>query len=170
MPLFLPTAMRFYKAAAVLGVLVIIATIVLSWLRIEKFEHTVSEVFEEIITSNMEVDGLHTELGHIDKVLQSENHSEEKKQGVTVDDVDYTAYEIERLRVEKSNILLHIKEKELDLVASLNVKNHIMNEVRLLFVTALAFLLLGTLMTAFGIIGWYFRIEMFEDRRKKPRR
>lgn len=170
MPLFLPTAMRFYKAAAVCGVLIIIATLVLSWLRIENFERSVSEVFEEIITSNMEVDGLHTELGHIDKVLQAESHSKDKKQGVTVDDVDYSGYEIERLRVEKSNILLYVKEKELDLVTSLNIKNHVMNEVRLLFITALTFLLLGTLMAAFGIIGWYFKIELFEDRRKKPRK
>ena len=96
MPLFFPTAMRFYKSAAVLGVLVIIAIIVLSLLRIEKFEQTVAEIFEEIITSNMEMDGLRIELAHIDKVLQAGNHDGDKKQGVTVDDVDYTTYEIER--------------------------------------------------------------------------
>jgi hypothetical protein len=169
MPLFLPTAMRFYKAIAILGLLVIISTIVLSWVQIEKFEQTVSDVFEEIITSNMEVDGLNIELQHINKVLQVANQNTDKKQAVTVDDVPYEVYEIERLRAEKKSILLHTKEKELDLVTSSNIKNHVMNEVRLLFIAALAFLLLGTLLTAFGIIGWYFKIELFEDRRKKPR-
>ena len=62
-----------------------------------------------------------------------------------------------------------MKEKELDLVASSSIKKHVMNEVRLLFITAIMFLLLGTLMTAFGFIGWYFKIELFEDRRSKPR-
>jgi len=169
MSLLLPTAMRFYKVTAILGLLVIIATIVFSWIQIEKFEQTVTDVFEEIVTSNMEVDGLNTELGHINKVLQAANQSEDKKQAVTVDEVSYDAYEVERLRAEKNTITLYIKEKELDLVSSSNIKNNIMNEVRLLFVTALAFLLLGTLMTAFGITGWYFKIELFEDRRKKPR-
>ncbi len=170
MPLFLPTAMRFYKITAILGLLVIIATIVFSWIQIDKFEQNVSEVFEEIITSNMEVDGLNTELEHINKVLQAANQLKDKKQAVTVDDVPYDAYEVERLRAEKNTITLYVKEKELDLATSSNIKNHVMNEVRLLFITALAFLLLGTLMTAFGIIGWYFKIELFEDRRKKPRR
>lgn len=169
MPFSLPTAMRFYKATAILGLLVIVAIIVFSWLRIEKFEQTVSEIFEDIITSNMVMDGLQTELAHIDKVLLAENTATDKKQSVTVDDVSYDSYEIERLRIEKNNILLHVKEKELDLATSLNIKKHIMNEVRLMFVIALAFLLLGTLMAAFGFIGWHFKIELFEDRRKKPR-
>jgi hypothetical protein len=169
MPLILPTAMRFYKTMAVLGLLVIIAIIVLSWLRIEKFEQTVTDIFEEIVTANMEVSGLQTELGHINKVLLKANLQEDKKLTVIVNDVSYAIYEIERLRAEKSNILLHIKEKELGLITSLNVKKYVMNEVRLLFVTALAFLLLGTLMTAFGFIGWYFKIELFEDRRKQAR-
>ena len=156
MPFFLPTAMRFYKAAAILGLLVVIAVILLSWLRIEKFEQTVSGVFEEIITSNMEMEGLKKELRHIDKVLQADDKNKNKKKAVEVDDVPYDIYEIERLRSEKNSILLHVKENELDLVASLNIKKHIMNEVRLLFVVALAFLLLGTLMTAFGFIGWHF--------------
>lgn len=169
MPLFLPTAMRFYKTTAILGLLVIIATTVLSWMRIDVFEQTVSNVFEEIITSNMEVDGLNVELGHINKVLQASDDSEDKKEAVIVDEVPYQAYEVERLRAEKNNILLHVKEKELGLITSSNIKNHVLSEVRLLFIAALMFLLVGTLMAAFGFIGWYFKIELFEDRRKKPR-
>ena len=169
MPFMMPTAMRFYKILAVLGLLAIIATIVLSWLRIDSFEKSVSTVFEEIITSNMEVNGLQAELGHITKVLQASSENQDKQKPVIVDDVPYDFYSIERLREERDNILLHVKEKELNLVSSLNIKNHVMNEVRLLFVAALAFLLLGTLMMAFGLIGWYLKIELFEDRRKKPR-
>ena len=164
---FLHTAMRFYKLCSIFGLLIIIAAILLSWTRLQRLEENVSAIFEEMVTVNLEVTGLKTELQHIDKVLQAANPAE--KNNITVDDVPYTAYEIERLRPERNAILLHLKEKELDLVASSSIKKNVMNEVRLLFVTALIVLLFGTLMTAFGVIGWYFKIELFEDRRKRSR-
>lgn len=169
MALFLPTAMRFYKTIAIIGLLVIIATIVLSWVQIQKYETTVAGIFEEIVTANLEIEGLRIELDHIEKVLTAAEQLKNDKQGVTADEVPYEAYEIERLRAEKDSILLHLKEKQLDLTASSNIKNNVMNEVRLLFISALFFLLMGTLMAALGVLGWYFKIEMFEDRRTKPR-
>ncbi len=159
--------MRFYKLLAIFGVLIMIAAILFSWMRLQHLEENVSAIFEEIVTANLEVTGLKTELRHINKVLQVADHAEKKN--ITVDDITYTAYEVERLRTEKDAILLHVKEKELDLITSSSIKKNVMNEVRLLFVAALVILLLGTLMTVFGLIGWYFKIELFEDRRRKPR-
>ena len=67
MPLFLPTAMRFYKLCAIFGVLIIVAVILFSWTRLQYLEENVSAVFEEMVTANLEVTGLKTELQHIDK-------------------------------------------------------------------------------------------------------
>ncbi len=168
MALLMPNAMRVYKLLAVSGVLLIILIVVVSWWRIQQFEQNVSTVFEQIITTNLEMDGLQTELIHIDRVLQATQQDTEAE-NVTVDDVVYNRYEIDRLRNEKDSMLLHMSDKKLVLSELLDVKTHIMNEVRLLFVVALIFLLLATLMAVFGWFGWYFKIELFEDRRKAKR-
>lgn len=162
------SALRFYKICALLGTLIIIVDIAFSWMRIQSFENNVTNVFESMVTNQMELDGLQQELMHIEKVLkQSDEVSEDKK--IHVDGIDYSAYEIERLRNEQASIKLHMQEKQLDLVGSNSEKKHIMNEVRILFLGSLVFLVLGTLMSAFGYLAWYFKIELFEDRRKKPR-
>lgn len=172
MALLMPKATRVYKISAVLGLLIIILVLSFSWMRMNQFEQSVSMVFEKMVITNMEVSGLKDELVHINKVLELVDGAGAVAKGeeVVVDDIAYSKYEIERLRNEKQSILLHIKEKELDLRESSSVKNHVMNEVRLLFGVSLLFLVIGTLIGGFGFLAWYFKIEMFEDRRKSPRR
>ena len=148
-----------------MGTFIIIVDIGLSWVRIQAFESTVTNVFESMVTNQMELDGLKQELAHISKVLAQESTTEKPQ----VDGIEYTAYEVERLRNEQASIKLHIQEKKLDLAGSSSEKKHIMNEVRILFLGSLVFLVLGTLLSAFGYLAWYFKIELFEDRRKKPR-
>jgi len=160
--------MRFFKICALIGTLIIIVDISFSWIRIQSFEDTVVTVFESMITNQMELEGLQQELNHIDKVLTQvqQTKTEEK---LTVDGIEYSAYEVERLRNEQASIRLYIQEKQLDLVGASSEKKHIMNEVRILFLGSLVFLVLGTLLSAFGYLAWHFKIELFEDRRKSPR-
>ncbi len=168
MPTNLSTTTRFYKICALLGTLIIIADISLSWVRIQTFENTVTEVFELMVTSQMELDGLQQELTHIGKVLDAAQESGQDKK-TQVDGIEYSSYEVERLRNEQSSIRLNMQEKELDLKGISSEKKHIMNEVRILFLGSLVFLVLGTLLSAFGYLAWYFKVELFEDRRKTPR-
>ena len=159
---------RFYKICALVGTLIIITDIAFSWVRIQAFENSVTNVFESMVTNQMELDGLQQESVHIGKVLlQSDEGSDDKI--TRIDGIEYSAYEIERLRNEQSSIKLHMQEKQLDLIGSTSEKKHIMNEVRILFLGSLVFLVLGTLLSAFGYLAWYFKIELFEDRRRKPR-
>ena len=171
MALVMPNASRFYKICAFLGLLIVIITLSYAWNRMQQLEQSVSVVFEQIVITNMEVNGLKKELQHINKVLKVADDIDamSNKEEIIVDDIPYTAYEIERLRNDKKNILLHVKEKELDLTESSSIKKHVMNEVRLLFAIALALLLFGILLSVFGFLAWYFRIELFEDRRQQPR-
>ncbi len=160
-------SLRLYKVCALLGTLIILADVGFSWLRIQSFESTVTKVFESMVTTQMEFDGMQQELNHINKVLeQAKDINIETPQ---VDGIKYSAYEVERLKNEQSNVRLYMQEKQLDLVELGGEKKHIMNEVRVLFLGSLVFLVLGTLLSAFGYLAWYFKIELFEDRRKKPR-
>jgi len=160
--------MRFYKICALIGTLIIISDIVISWSRIQAFEKNVTDVFESMVTNQMEFDGLQQDFSHINKVLQQAKELKADK-AVQVDGIDYSAYEVERLRNEQSNIRLYMQEKQLDLADAGSEKKYIMNEVRILFLGSLVFLVLGTLLSAFGYLAWYFKIELFEDRRKTPR-
>ncbi len=157
-----------YKLCALLGTVVIVADIAFSWNRIQKFEQTVVSVFELIVTSQMEYDGLQQELSHINKVLKQTDEIEAQKK-IQVDGVAYSSYEVDRFKSEQGNIRLYMQEKTLDLTEMTRDKKHIMNEVRVLFLGSLVFLIFGTLLSAFGYLAWYFKIEMFEDRRKAPR-
>lgn len=168
MSLLMPTAMRFYKTCAFAGTLIIIITVVYGWMRIQQFEKNVFVVFEQLVTENLEAESLKDELQHIDKVLRmtADKSSADK---VETDAVEYSSYEIERLRNDRDNLLLYMKEKNLAVAQSTLTKKHIMNEVRVLFVVSLGFLVVGTLLAALGYLGWYYRIEMFEERRHHTR-
>ena len=169
MPPLLPSAMRIYKISALLGTLIILADLGFSWMRIQTFENTVTEVFESMVTTQMEIDGLRQELQHIDKALAQSTELKADSSAVQVDGVEYTEYEIEKLNNEQASIQLFIQEKQLDLVGISSEKKSIMNEVRILFLISLLFLVMGTLLAAFGYLAWYFKVELFEDRRKAPR-
>ena len=169
MPPLLPSATRIYKVSALLGTLIILADLGFSWMRIQAFEDTVTEVFESMVTTQMEIDGLRQELEHIDKALAQSAALKAGSSAVQVDGVEYTEYEIEKLNNEQASIQLFIQEKQLDLVGISSEKKFIMNEVRILFLISLVFLVMGTLLAAFGYLAWYFKVELFEDRRKAPR-
>lgn len=167
MSLLMPTAMRFYKTCAITGSLVILITVVYGWMRIQQFEQNVFVVFEELVTENLEAESLKNELQHIDKVLRMVADKSADK--VEMDTVAYTSYEIERLRNDRDNLMRYMQEKNLAVAQLSFAKIHVMNEVRVLFVVSLAFLVVGTLLAALGYLGWYYRIEMFEERRHQAR-
>jgi hypothetical protein len=166
MPLLLPSAMRLYKASALLGTLIILLDIGVSWSRINAFENSVSNVFESIITTQMLVEGLQQELQHIDTALAQYQSGD---QPVSVDGVEYNLQQLQRLRNEHADIKLYMREKQRDIQVLKKQKKFIMNEVRVLFLLSLLFLVIGTLLAAFGYLAWYFKVELFADRRKTPR-
>lgn len=169
MALLMPSAMRFYKISAVAGTLLVIVVLALSWIRVQQFERTVLDVFEKLAVDNLEAEALHDEMRHIDKVLKQVDASKDSKADIIVDGIQYTDYEIERLRYEKNNILLYMREKDLDIASTASAKDHVMVEVRILFLLSLVLLLIGTLLATFGFVGWYFRLELFEERRTRAR-
>lgn len=167
MSLLMPTAMRFYKICAILGTIIIIVTVALAWKRIQQFEQRVYVVYEELVINTLEVDSLKDELAHMDKALQAA--SEQPQADVVLDNISYNHYEIERLRHDRVSLLRYIKEKEEAIAHSSVSKKHIMHEVRVLFVAALGFLVAGALLSVLGYLGWYYRVEMFEERRRNAR-
>ena len=169
MALMMPNATRVYKVCTIIGLIVIILSALFAWVKINRFELTVIDAFEGAVRTSLEVDGIDEELQHIDKVLETVSQADNSKELITADGVSYTPYEIERLRSEKSNLVVHKKEKELELTASNHIKKYVMNEIRLLFVIMLVALIIGILLSVLGVLGWYLKIELFEDRRQKPR-
>lgn len=166
MPLLLPSAMRLYKACALLGTLIILLDIGVSWSRINAFESSVSNVFESIITTQMLVEGLQQELQHIDTALAQYAANE---QPVSADGIEYNTQQLQRLRSERADIKLYMREKQRDISLLNKQKKFIMDEVRILFLLSLLFLIIGTLLSAFGYLAWYFKVELFADRRKTAR-
>ena len=169
MALLMPNAMRFYKVSTLIGLIIIVVSVLFAWVKINRFELTVVDTFEGAVKVSLEVEGIDEELQHIEKVLQAVDQAGNSNQLISADGVSYSSYEIERLRSEKASLDLHKKEKELELTASTHVKKYIMNEIRLLFVMLLLALMIGTLLSVLGMLGLYLKIELFEDRRKKPR-
>lgn len=160
--------MRFYRISALLGTLIILMDVGIMMMRIQDFESNVSEVFESRVLVKMELDSIEQELEHVNKVLE-QGKTDGDSETAEVEGVVYTSYEVERLRNEQKNLELFVREKQLYLDSLDRQKKFIMNEVRILFMIALIFLVIGTLFAAFGYLAWYFKVELFEDRRKKPR-
>ncbi|MDH5764750.1 MAG: hypothetical protein OEZ38_01950 [Gammaproteobacteria bacterium] len=169
MALLMPSAIRLYRVLAILGFLIVVISVLYAWVKINQYEISVVNTYENAVRTSMEVDAINDELKHIEKALQAVGQEDNVSGDVVADGISYSSYEIERLRAEKANLLLFKKEKELDLASTSHVKKYVMNEIRLLFIIMIIVLFVGILLTVLGILGWYLKIELFEDRRKKPR-
>ena len=163
------TLSRTYKVSALLGYLIIAASLLFPFKYMQSLESNTTQVFEKIITSDLEAKSLESELFHLEKVLSQADKLENLKDVLIVDGIDYSQYEIERLRKERENINLFLREKEINKKNYISAKNHLLNEVKILFIVSSLCMLLGTLLAAFGTIAWYFQLELFEDRRKTER-
>ncbi|MDQ1363927.1 MAG: hypothetical protein QG652_1789, partial [Pseudomonadota bacterium] len=124
MSLLMPTAMRFYKTCAITGTLIIVVTVAYAWMRIQQFEQNVFVTFERLVTENLEAESLKDELQHIEKVL--EMAANKSVTSVEMDTVEYTSYEIERLRNDRENLLRYMRDKNQAVAQSSFAKNHIM--------------------------------------------
>ncbi len=160
---------RIYKISALLGYLIIAASVIFPLKYIQSIEANTSQVFEKIITSDLEAKGLKDELKHIQTVLDKADALNLKEGEIIVDNINYSTYEIERLRKEKDQINLFLREKEINKDTYVSARDHLLNEVKILFVISSLCMLLGTLLAGFGTIAWYFQLELFEDRRKRER-
>jgi len=163
------TLSRTYKISALLGYLIIAASLLFPFKYMQSLEANTSQVFEKIITSDLEAKGLIDELNHLEKVLRKADKLDSLKQDLNVDGIDYSQYEIERLKKEQENIKLFLHEKEINKKSYVSAKNLLLNKVKILFIVSSLCMLLGTLLAAFGTIAWYFQLELFEDRRKTER-
>jgi len=160
---------RTYKISALLGYIIIAASLLFPFKYMQSLESNTTQVFEKIIISDLEVKSVEDELFHIEKVLSQADKLTSLEKGLVIDGIDYNPYEIERLRKERENINIFLREKEINKKVYDSAKEHLLNEVKMLFIISSLCMLLGTLLAAFGTIAWYFQLELFADRRKKER-
>jgi len=162
-------ALRIYKSLMFIGIVILVTTLYIAWHYINQYESSLGEPFARAISTQLELQGLEDDIKQIDRILTAYKSRPEGESKVEVDGIDYSAYEVERLRQEKSSLELFAHEKQMLLDESSGFKNRVMANVKILFAVSLIASFAGILFVAFGIVGWYLRIELFEDRRKTPR-
>ena len=64
---------------------------------------SLGEPFARSISTQLELQGLEDDIKQIDKILSTYKNRPEGEAKVEVDGIDYSAYEVERLRQEKSS-------------------------------------------------------------------
>lgn len=163
------SALRIYRILILIGTVILAVSLYLSWHYLNQYEQSMGEPFARNISAQLELDGLQEDLKQIDKILTAYKNRPKGDTKVEVDGIDYTAYEVERLEQEKGTLEIFAKEKKLIIDQTSGFKSQVMSNVKILFVVTLVAGFAGVLFIAFGIVGWYLRIELFEDRRKHPR-
>jgi len=156
---------HIYASILILGIVICLTAVYMTESKIEFFEHNTNRIHRLITASEIELDTLDREAVIIEKTLSDMKNklSNNKK-------VDKSMTKSFLLLKQDINYLnADIAEKQ-KLLISLNLlKTNTLSQIKTLFWVNSALLVTGSLMIILGVAALGFRLEIFEERRKKKR-
>ena len=158
-----PFAGILYKLGVLIGIVLIGLTVYWVSLELDEFEVRAGVVYEMAIMTSLELDSLNKEMLALEAAIEGTTPAGEEQA------IDYSKEEIARLMLDLNNIRAQLEESTARLVSVTETKRALFRALAITFGGALASLLLGVLLLILGLIGWRFRIKIFEDRRRAPR-
>lgn len=154
-----------YASFVVLGIIIVAAAIYMSSTKIDFFEHNTNRIHRLITASELELDTLEREAATIEKTLQELSDKIGDKPEANV---KLTRQFLE-LKESINRLRSDIAEKQ-KLLISLNLlKTSTLTQIKTLFWVNSGLIVIGALMILLGGAAIGFRLEIFQDRRKRKR-
>ena len=155
-----------YSSIVLIGIIVCAASVYMSISKIDSYEHNTNRIHRLITASEIELATLENEIQVIEKTIadiqstlngKPENNKELAKQFMSFKD-------------NISDLGSDIAEKQKHLIALTLLKTHTLSQIKTLFWINSALLVIGSLMIVFGSAALGFKLEIFQERRKKRRK
>ena len=151
-----------YKIFALSGLLIALLTPYFGWQYTKKLETKAVLIFEQVILTQLDLESLHQQYQSIQKAI-----SASRGEANDVNSVDYSESELEHLQAESQHINAQIEALAIDAGTMKAAKKAIITEVKLAFIIIFFVMLVSTLAAAFGLLGWYFHIRIYRERRSE---
>ena len=151
-----------YKTCALIGSLFVFLMPYFAWQYISDSEDRILSVLEQGVLTKLDLESMQIQYRLIqDAISASQSGSNDPNA------VDYTESELEHLRAESLNLSTQIQTLALDLGTVEATKKAILSEVKLIAGLCFIVMLFAMLFAAYGYLGWYFHIRIYQERRSE---
>lgn len=156
---------HIYAAIVLFGIIIVAAAIYMSDSKIDFFEHNSNRIHRLITSSEIELDTLEKEAINIETALT------ELSEKITKNPDRNMALTQQFLGLKQSIIQLRndIADKQKHLISLNLLKTGTLTQIKTLFWINSGLIVIGSLMIILGSAALGFKLEIFEERRKKSR-
>jgi len=156
---------HLYASFVIFGIIIIVASVVMSNSKIEFFEHNTNRIHRLITAAELELETLEREASTIEKTLTDMS----ERIGDKPENNKKLTRDFLNLKNDIQDLHVDIAEKQ-KLVISLNLlKTGTLSQIKILFWVNSGLLVIGMLMVILGSAALAFKLEIFEERRKRKR-
>lgn len=149
-----------YKVFALTGLLLVVITPYVAWQYVTKLEDKAVSIFEQSILTRLDQESLQEQYQSIQNAISASLDRTDSNEAV-----NYSASELEYLRAESYNLTTQIESLAIDAGTFAAAKKAIIKEIKIAFVLSFVIMLCSMLLAAFGFLGWYFHIRIYQERR-----
>jgi len=158
------TTQVVYKILAVSGLLIVALTPYLGWKYFVALESRATSVFEQSIFSRLDLESTQQQYQSLENAIAASRQNPDHP-----DAVDYSASELKILQDELNTINARLNRLTDDLNTLEAVKQSLIKDAKLALGYMFALMSVAMLLASLGILGWYFHVRIYRERRNAPR-
>jgi hypothetical protein len=151
-----------YKLCAVLGTFIAALAPYISWQYVQNFEDEATAVFERQILTELDLESLNAQFNSLKSAIESGRQSGE-------DSTDYTPEQIQHMLGDSEALHRRIEQTQTERRRLETAKRNLIGDIKLLFIATVAVTVIGAVAAIAGFLGWYFHVQIFQERRSAPR-
>lgn len=150
-----------YKFSLLTGITVSLATPFFGWSYVQQMERQATRLFEQTILAKLDLGSLQSQYQSLQQVTGSNTASENP--------IEYSERQMKVLEAEALVVGSQVNKLQARLDTLEQAKTAITSKIKIAFITAVLLMSGGIVLTLAGFLGWYFHVQIFSERRSKPR-
>lgn len=151
-----------YKLFAVLGTLTVALAPYAAWQRLDAFETRATSLFEQHILAELDLQSLKQQFHALQRAVEA-------GRGDAGDEADYSPSQLRQMVEEAELLNRRIEESYTELQALEKAKRELTGDLKWLFMLTLLLTSAGMILAVFGLLGWFFHVRIFRERRAGER-
>jgi len=157
-----------YQACVLVGLLLVAASSYYAYHLLQQRSENSASIVDELVTLELELETLEKSASSLSVLIEA---ADDQGSEIVFEDriYSYTAVQIEQFEKELTQTL-HLIEQQRDAADTLMwSESKLLYQLRRYGASALVGIVCGLLLCCFGLVCWYFRLDVFQDRRSAPR-
>lgn len=158
------TTQTTYKIILFIGLAIVAVSPFLAWKYISNLEQAAVTIFEQSILNRLDLESTQLHYQSVQNVIAASQKTTDDP-----DAIDYSSSEMEHLQTEAVNLSDQIAQLKVDAGVLASAKTALITDIKIILVIIFIVMLVAMLLAAFGLLGWYFHIRIFQERRNESR-